>query len=86
MRSLTTQAALHSLQISLSLPLFSHPFSAASRAGKADAEKDGRVKVDRRALRASAEKGRNVDGEPAVGVGLWEVGALSALSRRNGII
>lgn len=61
-RSLTTQADLHSPQTSLSLPLFSHPFSAASRAEKADEVKAGRVKVLRRAVREAGEKGRKVVG------------------------
>ena len=65
-----TQDDLHSLQTSLSLPLFSHPFSAASRAEKADEVKEGRVKVDRRACSASAENGRKVDGEEGVVVDL----------------
>ena len=60
--SLTTQADLHSPQTSLSLPLFSHPFSAASRAEKAEEVKAGRVKVLRREVRDSGEKGRKVVG------------------------
>jgi len=42
--------------------LFSHPFSAASRAEKAEEVKAGRVKVLRREVRDSGEKGRKVVG------------------------
>lgn len=60
--SLTIHEAMHSPHTSLSRPLLDHPFSAASRGVKDEEEKDGRVKVSRRAAREAGENGRKVAG------------------------